>query len=531
MSQAASATAGGVTRVHASRLFNASCIALISGAAMFAIVGDIMMALKQEFALTNEQLGWMRSGGAVGFPLAMFILGPLVDVLGMRRLVWFAAVSHVAGVLLMVLASVFPGVAFWMLFWGTLVNAIGSGAIEAVCNPLTATIYPEAKTQKLSQFHMWFPGGIVLGGLACYALSQVGLGFWQLKLAIVLIPTALYALLFVGQTFPPTERVQSGVSFGGMIRETLLRPLFLVILVLMMLTASLELGPTTWIPSVLQAGGIPGILILVWITGLQAVLRYFAGPVVKALTNTGILLLSAVVGGLGLALLGFAGNIVLVAAAATVFAVGVCYFWPTMLGVVAERVPKGGALALGVLGGVGSLFVGFVTAPMMGRIADVYLHRELVFTGTVDGKAVNREKETAAALGEVETTYAAWAQTLGDSQRDKVARSEIQAALDAVQKVLVAEQSSGTLPKTDTATALRLATNNGPPGPAEKVRNDAERAALAAKEKAASILNPADNKGGLMSFRYVAPVSIIPAIAFGVMHIRDRRRRRATAGT
>ena len=529
MSQAASITSGGVTRVHAARLFGASCIALISGAAMFAIVGDIMLALKQEFALTNEQVGWMRSGGAVGFPLAMFVLGPLVDVLGMRRLVWFAAASHVTGVALMVLASVVPGFAFWMLFAGTLVNAVGSGAIEAVCNPLVATIYPEAKTQKLSQFHMWFPGGIVLGGLACYALRQAGIGYWQLKLALVLIPTALYAVLFIGQRFPLTERVQSGVSFGGMVRETLLRPLFLVMLVLMAMTASMELGPTSWIPSVLEAGGIPGILVLVWITGLQAVLRYFAGPVVKALSNTGILVLSAIVGGVGLVLLSFAGNFVLIAVAATVFAVGVCYFWPTMLGVVAERVPKGGALALGVIGGVGGMFVGFVTTPMMGRVADVYLHRELVLKTTIDGRTVDREKQTVAALGAIAADYAAWAQTLGDSKQDQVARTEIGAAVEAVTKVLASEQAAGILPAKDTANALRLAVNNGPSAPAEKARNDAERAAGAAKAGAAALLNPADNKGGLMSFRYVAPISAILAAVFAVMHLQDRRRRRAAA--
>ncbi|HUU09382.1 MAG TPA: MFS transporter [Phycisphaerae bacterium] len=530
MSQTASVRAGGVGGVHASRLFKASCIGLITGAAMFAIGADIILALKQEFALTNEQIGWMRSGGAVGFPLSMFVLGPLVDVLGMRRLIWFAVATHVLGVALMISATAVPAFAFWMLFAGMLVHAVGSGIIEAVCNPLIATIYPDAKTEKLNRFHMWFPGGIVLGGVACYILSRTGIGFWQLKVAMVLAPTAVYLFLFVGQTCPPTERVRSGVSFGGMFRETLLRPLFLLLLVCMMLTASLELGPNGWIPPVLEAGGVPGILVLVWITGLMAVLRYYAGPVVRALTDTGVLLLSAIVGGIGLAMLSFASDIYLVAVAATVFAVGVCYFWPTMLGVVSERVPKGGALALGVIGGMGGLFVGFVTTPMMGRIADVYLHRELVYQGTVDGRSVDRAKETAAALQQVETTYTAWAESLGHTQADERRRGDVQTALRQVANILEGWENSGALAERDTATAFRIAIDSGPIGPADVAASDAQRAALDAKQQATAILRPADNKGGLMSFRYVAPLAVILVVIFGVMFVQDRRRARASPG-
>lgn len=511
---------GGVTAVHAARLFNASCLALTSGAMMFAITSDIMGALKRQFILSNEDVGWVMGVGGWGFTLAIFALGPLCDGLGMRRLMRFAFLSQSVGILMMIFAT-----GFWTLAAGCVVNGLGSGAVEAVCNPLIATIYPDKKTHKLSQFHMWFPGGIVIGGLIAYLFSNIGLDSWQLKLAVVFLPTVAYGILLAREEFPATERVQAGVSFGGMVKETFLRPLFLVLLVCMMLTASLELGPNRWIPSVLQAGGIPGILVLVWITGLMAVLRLFCGPVVKVLTNTGLLLLSAAVAGVGLFLLSFPANIYMVGIIATLFALGVCYFWPAMLGTVAERVPKGGALALAIIGGTGGLFVSTVTTPVMGWIADKYLHQELVARITVDGQAVDRENQTAAALLMVDATYAGWAASLKDTKQDEVTRGEIQEARDAVKEVLDTWRAKGVLPETKTANALRSAVKNGPPDGVATGGTEVEKAALAAKIRVAAILNPADNKGGLMSFRYVAPVSIILVVVFGVMFVQDRRRK------
>jgi len=524
MAQAASSDAGGATGIHPSRLFNGSCMALVAGAAMFAIIGDILLGLKQEFALTNTQIGILVGWSGWGFPLAMFVLGAFVDALGMRRLIVFALLCHTAGVVLMVAAT-----GFWMIFVGLFLHGLGSGAIEAVCNPLIATVYPDAKTHKLNQFHTWFPGGIVLGGLACYALTRFGADYWQLKIVMVMLPTVLYAVMLVPQRYPATERVRSGVSFGGMIKETLLRPLFLVLLVCMMLTASLELGPGRWIPSVLTAGGIPGILVLVWITGLMAVLRMFAGPVVKVTTDTGLLLLSAVVAGVGLLMLSYATSIWMAGVAATVFALGVCYFWPTLLGVVAERVPKGGAFALGVIGGVGGLFVGFVAIPAMGRIIDLYLHRELVETVTVGGSTVDRAAETGSIVAEVERTYAAWADSLGTGRLERVTAANAREAVAAARKVLDAAKTAGALPEGDTATALRLALDSGPTRKAEDAASDAERSAIEAKRRADAILMPAESAGGLMSFRYVAPLSILLLVIFGVMFIQDRRRRKAAS--
>ena len=511
--------------VHPGRLFTASCISLISTAVVFIVVATIMGDLKKFFVLDNTDVGWIAGAATWGFTVSIFVLGPLCDWLGMRLLLRFAFLCHLVGVLVMIFAT-----GFWMLFWGALVIALGNGTVEAVCNPLIATIYPGDKTRKLNQFHMWFPGGIVIGGLIAYALANLGLGdspyLWKVRLAIVLVPTLIYGILFIGQKFPKTERVQSGISFGGMVKATLLRPLFIILFFCMMITASLELGPQRWIPSVLEAGGIPGILVLCWITGLMAILRACAGPVVHRLSNTGVLLLSAILAGVGLVLLSYMGTIaealgvptiVVAGFAATVFALGVCYFWPTMLGTVAERVPKGGALALALLGGVGMLIVGVVTTPEMGAIADKYLHQKLA------AEKVSADK-TAGVIEKVAGTYTALAVSQPDTKAGNIYRDELKSTVKDADDVRKVWTATGELPEFKTANALRSALKNGPEDKVAKTGTDIEKAALEAKREAGDILNPAENYGGLMSFRHVAPFAIILVVVFGAMYLVDKKK-------
>jgi fucose permease len=468
------------------RLFVGSCVALIATATAFAVVGASMGALKEHFVLSNEEVGWIGGAALWGFTISIFIFGPLVDAFGMRFLLRLAVVGHVAGVLIMILAS-----GFTMLFIGALTIAMGNGLVEAACNPLVTTIYPDRKTQMLNKFHVWFPGGIVLGGLASYFLDNVGITDWRVKLGLILIPAVIYGILFTGQKFPATERVQSGVTFWEMVKETLLRPLFLLLFLCMMMTASLELGPNRWVPAVLESAGIHGILVLVWINLLMAVLRYFAGPVVHRLQPTGILLASAIVSGIGLYWLSYTDTLGMAIVAGTIFALGVCYFWPTMLGVTSERVPKGGALALGLMGGIGMAIVGLVTSPMMGKVADDYLHEKLPV------------QQTVQCLEEVVNTYPAMlAEAKGKTGAD------IQGAIDAARGVLDSYKSSTTLPQLVTANALRSAMAAAPTSSAAKTARE--------------ILGPAENYGGKVSFRHVAPLSIILAVIFGILYFRDR---------
>ena len=376
-------------------LFVASCIALIATAMTFAIRADIMGALEGQFALDKTQLGWIAGAAFWGFALSIVIGGPLCDALGMGRLLFLAFLCHAGGVALTIWA---PG--FALLFTGTLALGLGNGLVEAVINPLVATVYPDAKTAKLNALHAWFPGGIVIGGLVAFALSKAApalhLGpatLWQVKMATIWVPTLIYGLLFIGRKFPKTERVASGVPTSHMFREAL-RPLFIVWIFSMLLTASTELVPNQWIPNILTSA-IPGIaaasiLVLVWINGVMAVGRMFAGPIVHKLSPTGLLIGSACFSLVGLLWLSFVHSSAVAFAAATVFAVGICYFWPTMLGVTSERFPKGGALLLGMMGAAGNLSVA-IGQPIAGKIQDQYIAQAM-------GGAVPATGATPAAM-------------------------------------------------------------------------------------------------------------------------------------
>jgi fucose permease len=480
MSDTAASHAGaGAPTVDADRLFLGSCVALIATSVAFATVGAVMLALKREFVLTNEEVGWIGGAALWGFAVSQLLFAPLADSLGMRALLRFAFVGHLVGALTMITAG-----GFGMLFLGALVIAMGNGLVEAACNPLVAALYPDNKTVKLNQFHVWFPGGVVIGGLASFGLDAMGVTGWQIKIGLILIPTLIYGWMILREPFPPTEGVDAGVGMGEMFRAAFATPLMWVMLIAMAMTASIELGPNRWVPAVLEAGGVAGILVLVWINGLMAVMRYRAGDVVHRASPTGLLLASAVVSGVGLVALSYSSGTVATFAAATVFALGVCYFWPTMLGVVSERIPRSGALGLGLMGTVGMATVGLVTSPQMGRIADRYAHAELPVAETV-----------ALFQGATEVLR-------GMDTPDAAAAGSAAAA------VLAAYQSNGTLPEPETANGLRTI-----------IASDADARLVS---EAQAILGPADNYGGKISFRWVVPLCGVLVLIFGALWLRDR---------
>jgi fucose permease len=232
-------------------------------------------------------------------------------------------------------------------------------------------MYPDDKTKKLNQFHVWFPAGIVIGGLAVFGLAALGYG-WRLQMAVMLIPTLAYGFMFLRPSLPQTERVSAGYSYKDMLKACV-SPLFLFMACCMMLTAATELGSNQWMTALLEnvmaQEGIHAILLLVWISGIMALGRSVAGPIVHRLSPSGVLLASAVFSGLGLFLLSISSGLWSFGAAA-VFAVGITYFWPTMLGFVNENIPKSGALGLAIMGGIGFLGGG-IAQPLIGRIYDL----------------------------------------------------------------------------------------------------------------------------------------------------------------
>ena len=350
------------------RLFVASCIALLATAMSFAIRGDIMGELELAFGLDKVQLGWISGAAFWGFGLSILFGGTLCDLLGMGRLLKLAAVGHIAGVLLTVFATDFT-----MLFAATVLIGVANGFVEAGINPLIATLYRNDKTARLVKLHAWFPGGIVVGGVLAFAFTQLGLG-WQSKMLLMLVPSAIYATMFFAQRFPDTERKAAGVSTAAMYGE-LKRPLFLVVFACMWLTAATELGPGQWVSNIfnevmhstLQAG----VLLLVWINGIMYALRQFGGGLAHRLSPVTLIAVTAPIAALGLWLFGRADTPLLAFAAAALLAVGTAFWWPTMLGLTSERFPRGGALALAVVGAAGA-FSTAVAGPVMGWINTTY---------------------------------------------------------------------------------------------------------------------------------------------------------------
>jgi MFS family permease len=238
-------------------------------------------------------------------------------------------------------------------------------------------MYPREKTHKLNVLHAWWPGGLIIGGLAAYALTKI-LGLdapdvpaatatfgWQIKLCLIVVPAVIDAAMVWNERFPETERVKAAVSTGEMFRDTV-RPMFVLLWVCMWMTAATELGPDQWISSLItNLTGMQGVLILVYTAGLMFLLRFFGGRLAHALSPMGLLTVSAVLSAIGLYGLSAVREPWQAFAAATVFGVGKTYFWPVMLGVTAERFPKGGALALAIMGGTGNLSVAFIL-PIMG---------------------------------------------------------------------------------------------------------------------------------------------------------------------
>ena len=347
-----------------SKLFNASCFALVTTAMTFAVRAKIELVFNNEYGLSLEQIGIAFGPAFYGFTLAMIIGGFLVDLFGMKKIMNLAFIGHLGGIVLTLFAR-----DFWMLFSGTLLIGIGNGMVEAACNPLIATLYPKEKTKMLNRFHVWFPGGIVIGSILGYFIVDIMGMSWMVLVGTLFIPLVIYLYLFRGQVFPATERVASGVTYNDMLKACFANPLFWFIGFCMLLTASTELATTQRISSLLEETVSNPILVLAFINGIMMFGRLFAGDVVHRLSITKMLFFSAIFSFLGLFWLSSASGVASFLAAA-VFAIGVCYFWPTMLSFVAEKIPSSGALGLSLMGGLGMFSVAIVLWAM-GLVMDM----------------------------------------------------------------------------------------------------------------------------------------------------------------
>jgi MFS family permease len=366
-------------------------MAIVTTSMVFSIRGDILDALGADFHLTKEQVGLILSPAFWGFTLSILIGGSLVDFLGMRRLLLLSSAGYITAVLAIVFAPrpasavtpYYSDPGFLILYGAMLALGLSQGLVEGVVNPLCATMYADQKTQRMNLLHSWWPGGLIIGGLLSYAITKlmgldapgvsaatITLG-WQVKLCLIIVPAALFALLTFREKFPPTERVAAGITNSAMVKECT-RPMFLLWFGLMWLTAATELGPDQWVSSLItNLAGMQGVLILVWTAGIMFGLRFFLSGLAHHLSPLGLLTLSSMLSAIGLYLLSTVNSPVSAVIAATVFGVGKTFFWPVMLGVTTERFPRGGALALAIIGGTGMLSAAFIL-PIMGGWYDSY---------------------------------------------------------------------------------------------------------------------------------------------------------------
>jgi len=370
------------TNINKSKIFLASCVALTVTAMTFGIRAGIMGELGETFEFTNKQLGIMAQMAFLGFPLSMIVGGLIYPKVGPKPLMWVAFAAHLIGLILTIVST-----SFFPFLISTFLIGIANGAVEAACNPLIADMYTTNRTTMLNKFHVWFPGGIVIGALVSQFMTKMDMG-WQAQIAVMFIPTIIYGALMIGQNFPKAENIAANLSENI---TAMFKPLFLFMLVCMGLTATTELGTGQFIQPLLENAGAPPLIILAIVTGLMAVGRYFAGPVIHKFNPIGVLFFSAILATLALGVLSIADGPV-VYLGAVLFSCGVMYFWPTMIGFISEYCDKTGALGMSIIGGMGMLITGF-SLPVIGGWLD-------------------QEKEAAIAEGIANVELAAGQNTL-----------------------------------------------------------------------------------------------------------------------
>ncbi len=411
------------------RLFAACALSIVASAFGFVVRAMLLGTLGVEFDLSESQKGALQGVGLFPFALSIIFFGLIIDRIGYGRAMSFAWVLHILSAIITITAG-----SYTALYIGTFLFSLANGIIEAAANPMTATLYPKNKTSRLILLHSGWAAGLVLGGLVAIALNDLG---WRWKIGLFLLPTLVYGPMMLGQKFPVQERVAAAVSYADMMKEfgwagclivcifasyavnevglvfgagilpsdySLLvalayalvptfyfavhfrafgRPMFILLLLIMIPLATTELGTASWIsdlltPGLRSFGASAGSWVLIYTSAIMFGLRFFAGPLARRLSPVGVLIGCSLLAAAGLFCLAHAGAAPLrILAAATLFGVGSALFWPTMLGLAAEQFPRGGALTLNAIGAVGMISVGILGGPLLGTLQEASLDRNL----------------------------------------------------------------------------------------------------------------------------------------------------------
>jgi MFS family permease len=370
-------------------LFWASFFTLIAAGIGFSVRGAILVDWGQQFGFTQAELGTITGGGLFLFGVSIIVLSFVADYIGYGRLMALAFLLHTSSAVVTfaatpVYAAYGKEATFWCLNIGMYLFALGNGTCEAVINPLTATLFPKNKTHWLNILHAGWPGGLILGALIVLGVNQIGGVRWEYKLGTFMAPVLLYGLMMAGRRFPKSEASLSGVDLGTMV-ATLFAPVLLFLFLLHAMVGYVELGTDSWITNITEtvlANQDKALMAFIWTNLLMFGLRFFAGPIVHQINPVGLLFVSAVIATVGLWMMGqdFTNTTWAWVGAVTVYGIGKTFYWPTLLGVISERFPKGGALALGFSGGIGMLSAGLLGSPGIGYKQDFFAVQKLTAT-------------------------------------------------------------------------------------------------------------------------------------------------------
>jgi MFS family permease len=414
---------------NASRLLWAGFMAILAAGIGFAIRGGILDNWKEQYSFNDQQLGSITGAGLSGFCFGIIIGGLIVDKIGYGKLVFLALLGHILSAFVTFAAG--ESNAYSMLFWGSFIFAYANGTLEAVANPLVATIFPHNRTHYLNILHASWPAGLVIGSALGWLLDDQLKWSWQYQLALYLIPTALYAIMFFGQYFPKSEAAAAGTSFSEMYKSVgilgslvacYLLSLFLgdilksvipdyanligyaiggalviaagvitnfsmgslilfVLFVAHALVGSVELGTDSWIQNI--TGNLftseQGKYLFLWTSAIMFGLRFCAHWIESNLKIKPMMLLflCSVIACVGLNLASTMQSFGMALVALGIYAVGKTFFWPTMLAVVGDRYPKSGAVAMSIMGGVGMLSAGLIGGPGLGYCKDRFAGEEM----------------------------------------------------------------------------------------------------------------------------------------------------------
>ncbi len=498
------------------KLFWACFIALIATAFGFIIRVLIMDDWATQFGLDETQKGQIFGVGLWPFAISIVLFSLIIDRIGYGPAMIFAFFCHAASIAITVAVPDLAGgdkdKAYWWLYAGNFICALGNGTVEAVINPVVATMFARDKTKWLNMLHAGWPGGLVLGGVLALSLGEYGVTDWRIKIGLLGIPVLLYGILMVGCTFPVNERVTAGVSYrkmlgevgflGALVVTTLItlevtnvltqlkllfqdpswldtawkgtlpllgevefdkamqmkliiiltisflfglytlslgRIIFFILLLIMIPLATTELGVDSWVGDLMgpemKKAGLPGLSVLIYTSFIMMVLRFFAGPIIHRLSPLGLLAVCSAIAAVGLFTLSSAAG-VMILVAATLYGIGKTFFWPTMLGVVAERFPKGGALTLNITGGVGMLAVGILGNPLLGNIQDKTTDSELAQKyPAIYAKAMAEPKQSV--FGEYKPLDAEKVKLLPADQQEEIKKTREAAKKSALRTVAI----------------------------------------------------------------------------------------------